>query len=49
MVWRAPVKYEGIKEASLSEVVPPGCSIAKVTTTDNSSTGTNERWNNSVI
>jgi len=36
MVWRAPVKYEGIKEPSFSEVVPSGCSIAKVTATDNS-------------
>ncbi|KAG5344875.1 PLA1A Phospholipase, partial [Acromyrmex heyeri] len=36
MVWRAPMKYEGMKEASFPEVVPSGCSIAKVTATDNS-------------
>lgn len=32
------MKYEGMKEASFPEVVPSGCSIAKVTATDNSVT-----------
>lgn len=30
------MKYEGMKEASFPEVVPSGCSIARVTATDNS-------------
>lgn len=30
------MKYEGMKEASFPEVVPSGCSIAKVASTDNS-------------
>lgn len=35
MVWRTPMKYEGMKEA-FPEVVPSDCSIAKVVSTDNS-------------